>query len=340
VFTKPGSGLWYFGLGDRGNEWWDDPQILACIGDLAKIARERLLGKDRDASEIAVIGSYRSAFYQAFNNLPKECITRQLCENLHRIGAPFDLYLDTDLSNPHFPFDKYRLYIFLNTFYWNDKERALIRERVCAKDRTVVWVWAPGFVSDGGLSVESVKDLTGITLAQAPWMDGVRCVITNYSSPMTRGLPTNLRFGPDRTERILDPLLWAPDPQAEVLGELLTTTSKGGVATFRRPGLCTRKFKGWTSVWSGVPNLPSCLLRSIAREAGVHIYDDADDQVFASERLLAVHARYAGERAISLPKSASVYDPFQKKYVAQDAKEFRVSIPAGGTGLWTIEDIP
>jgi hypothetical protein len=79
------------------------------------------------------------------------------------------------------------------------------------------------------------------------------------------------------------------------------------------------------------------LLRNIARGAGVHIYDDADDQVFASERLLAVHVRYAGERVIRLPQASNVYDPFRKRYVAQKAKEFRVFVPAGGTELWVTE---
>lgn len=338
VFTRPGSGAWYFGLSDRGNEWWDDPAILHSLETLSDVAHRRLLGKDQSVSQIAVIGSFRSACYQAFNNLPKELITRQLCENLHRLGAPFDLYLDTDLDCPQFPFDRYKLYIFLNTFYLESRERARIKEKICAGNRSVLWIWAPGLVDENSLSLEATNSLTGIRLRMEDVaLDSVRCVLTNYTSQLTQGLPTNVRFGPDRTERILAPLLSVNDPDAEILGELLATTAKGNVYTFRRPGLCFKRNAYFTSIWSGVLNVPSCLLRSIARAAGVHIYDDGDDQVLVSDRLLAVHGRYAGERVIQLPRPRDVYDPFRKEYLGKNVTNLKVAISAGGTALWVLE---
>jgi hypothetical protein len=337
VFSRPGSGMWYFGLSDRGNEWFDDPGILGCIKTLARVAREDLLGKDHGCSQVAVIGSHRSACYQAFNNLSKEFVTRQLCENLHRLGAPFDLYLDTDLTHPRFPLNQYKLFIFLNTFYFNQQERSFICDKICADGRTVVWIWAPGMVDDEHAAVESVSKLTGIRLkAAGVSLDSARCIVTNYTSPWTQGLPTSVRFGPDRTERAVNPLLFADDPQAEVLGDLVATTFAGKVYTFRQPGLCAKRLANSTAIWSAVPNLPSCLLRGIARSAGVHIYDDGDDQVMASQRLLAVHGRYAGERTIRLPEACGVYDPFEEKEISRGAKEFRVQLPAGGTGLWIL----
>ena len=214
----------------------------------------------------------------------------------------------------------------------------MIKEKICTGKRSVVCMWAPGFVSDEGLSLETVQDLTGIRLRKediAP--DGVRCVLTDYTSPLTKGLPTSLRFGADRVERTLSPLLSADDPQAEILGDLLATTAKDKVYTFRRPGLCAKQTGGFTSIWSGVPNLPSCLLRNIARAAGVHVYDDGDDQVLASDRLLGIHARYAGERTIRLPRPSDVFDPFAKKYLGKGVTELKVALPAGGTALWVLE---
>ena len=158
------------------------------------------------------------------------------------------------------------------TDYFNQQERSFIRDKICAHGRTVVWIWAPGLVDDDHAAVESVSQLTGIRLNSAGVApDGARCIVTNYTSPWTQGLPTNLRFGPDRIERKVDPLLYADD-----------------------------------------------------------------DQVMASQRLLAVHTRYAGERTIRLPRPCDVYDPFQEKNISRGAKEFRIELPAGGTGLWIL----
>jgi len=338
IFSKCGSGCWYFGLSDEGNKWWDNKDIIKCIGSFSKMADDKLVGKDSKVSEIAVIGSFRSAFYQCFNYLPQEFITRQLLENVHRIGAPCDVYLDTDLSNPKFPFEKYKFFIFLNSFYLDGKTRAAIKEKLCSGGRTVLWIYADGIVDDTSVAAGKVEDLIGIKLGEEDaTVDGVRCVVTDYKHELTKRLPKNLRFGPDGGTRMLCPVLWCADPDAEVLGELLATPSKNQVFTFRKPGLCVKKQKGWTSVWSPVPNVPSSLLRSIAQKAGVHIYDDMDDQVFASRRLLGVHARYDGPRTIRLPGRCDVYDPFKEAYVAKSVSEFTVDLKQGGTGLWLLE---
>lgn len=338
IFSKCGSGCWYFGLSDTGNKWWDDKDIIKCTGTFAKIVNDKLMGKDSKVSEIAVIGSYRSVFYQSFNQLSKEFITRQLEENVHRIGAPCDIYLDTDLSNPKFPFDKYKFFIFLNSFYLNDNDRQIIKDKICTGGKTVLWIYADGIANDKSLSVSNVEELIGIKLGMENLpVDGMRCAINNYSNDITKLLPKNLRFGPDSEFRMLQPVLWCADPQAEVVGELLATPSRNHTYTFRKPGFCIKKQDKWTSVWSPVPNVPSSILRGIAQNAGVHIYDDMDDQVLASKHLLGVHARYAGQRTIKLPGKCNVYDPFTKEYVAKSVSEFTVDLKQGGTGLWLLE---
>ena len=338
IFSKCGSGFWYFGLSDTGNKWWDDREIIKCAGTLNQIANEKLVGQDKDVSEIAVIGSYRSVFYQCFNNLSKEFITRQLLENVHRIGAPFDIYLDTDLSNPKFPFEKYKFYVFLNSFYLDDNDRQIIKNKICTGGKTVLWIYANGIVDDKSLSVSKVEDLIGIKLGMANIpIESMRCVVNNYNHPVTRLLPKNLRFGPDNEMRSLAPVLWCDDPRTEVLGELLATPCGNGIYTFRKPGICVRKQADWTSVWSPVPNVPSSLLRGIAQNAGVHIYDDADDQVLASKILLAIHVRYSGPRTIKLPRKCNVYDPFSKEYIIKSASEFTIDLKQGDTGLWLLE---
>jgi hypothetical protein len=334
VFSKPGSGLYYVGMGSDGNKWFDDPSILDTVSRFVDIA-EKTKARDRNASQIAVIISFRSFFYQKFNNMSRDFILRQTYENLTRLGAPYDVYLDSDITSKNFPFDRYKMYVFLNSFYLPAQERSIIKEKICRNNNTVVWVYASGFASDNELSLEALSDITGIKMGmyKGP-LSRVQCEITEYSHPLTASLPTNLRYG---SEGPMEPVFWCDDPQATVLGKLLSTTDEGKVYTFRKPGLSVKKLNGWISVWSGTPNIPSGLLRNIAAQAGVHIYDAGDDQVFASEKLLAVHTKYAGERVIKLPRKCNVFDPFKGKYIAKDTRQFTVNIPAAATEIWIME---
>ncbi|MGE4358200.1 MAG: hypothetical protein AB7E08_06620, partial [Candidatus Omnitrophota bacterium] len=337
IFSKPGSGISWFSLGNKGL-WFDHPEILKTFSVFSEIANN-LIGKDKKNSEIAVIVSNKSLYYQSLNQFHRPLIFAQTAEGLCKMGAPFDVYEDIDLTEPNFPFDNYKLYIFLNTFHFSEKEREVIKGKIRNKSNTVIWVGCPGFVSDKGLSVENISEVTGMKIdyIDPKFAFGTDLTITDYSHPITKGLPTNTRYGTEHfsRENILVPIFWCKDREVEILGELVATPPT--IATFRKPGLCVKKFPNWTSIWSGAPNLPSSLLRNIARYAGCHIYDEGDDQIFASEKVLAIHTRYAGERTIKLPKKCDVYDPFQKKYIAKGVKEFKVSIPAATTELWILE---
>jgi hypothetical protein len=333
VLANPGSGLYYFGLGKDGYKWFDSPAILNTVGSFKEIADTMVTG-NRSTSGIAVIVSYRSFLYQKINDLSRDLLVRQMY-NLSMIGAPFDAYLDSDLSDKEFPFDKYKMYIFLNSFYLPDAERRLISEKVCGNGNTVVWIYASGYVDDENAQVGNISSLTGINVDKYEGkMTHPSCVVNNYIHEMTRGLPTNMRFV---CERPIEPVFWVNDPDAQVLGEIINTTNEGGIYTFRKPGLCVKRFKDWTSVWSGVPNLPSCLLRNMAKTAGVHIYSEGDDQVFASQKVFSIHARYDGIRKISFPGKITVYDPFRKEHVMRNADKIERFMKKGDTLLWVLK---
>ncbi|MEA3400796.1 MAG: hypothetical protein U9R79_06055 [Armatimonadota bacterium] len=333
-FTKPGTGLWWYCLGSKGG-WYDHPRLLETVTALKQVA-ERTMRLDRRRAEIAVIVSNRSLWYQKFNALQQDLIARQTIQGLARIGAPYDVYLDTDLQHPRFPFDRYRLFIFLNTFHLTDEQRRVIAERVQTQDRTLLCLYATGFVGDESLSVEGVREITGmeIALAEVSLMKGAEVVLTDLDHPITADLPGATRFG---TCHEIGPIMWCDDPRARVLGDLVATDESGGVFTLaKRGGLAVKRAEDWTCVWSAVPGLPPALLRGIAARAGVHIYDTSNDVVFASERLLGVHALQGGPQLIRLPRRRRVIDAMTGAVIADAAREFSADLPARGTGLWEL----
>ncbi|MCB5251947.1 MAG: beta-galactosidase [bacterium] len=334
IFTKPGSGLYYFGLTDEGNKWFDNAAILDAVKEFKEIAKAQS-SKDKNISSIAVIVSNRSFLYQKINDLSRDFLLNQMYHNLTVVGAPFDVYLDTDLNDKRFPFDKYKIYIFLNNFYLPDGERALIKKKICTNNNTVVWIYASGYIDDENAQVRNISDLTGINISKYEGrLSRLKCVITNYMDKITEGMPTNIRFG---SEQPLEPVFWVDDPTVKVLGELTSTTNEDGIYTFRKPGLAIKRFANWISIWSGAPNLPSSLLRNIAQSAGVHIYSDSDDQVFASQRIFSLHARYDGMRTIKFPQKTSLYDPFAKRYIARNIDVMKMFVKKGETLLWVLE---
>ena len=89
-------------------------------------------------------------------------------------------------------------------------------------------------------------------------------------------------------------------------------------------------------VADGTP-LDADLLRCRAREAGVHIYSAAGEQVLAEASLLAIHAGAAGDRTIHLPRACTVREAFSGKVIATKAGAFSATLARGDTAVWRLE---
>jgi hypothetical protein len=88
-----------------------------------------------------------------------------------------------------------------------------------------------------------------------------------------------------------------------------------------------------------VPYLTPELMRRIARYAGVHIYRDSNDILFADRHFVAVHtgAKPATD-TLRLPAKTPVYDVFARKVVAPTAESIRLDVPAYSTALYYLGD--
>lgn len=327
--TKPGSGYYYFGLGNDGNKGFEEDTVKI-FGKLNGLGKELLLSNE-NKSEVAVIVSFESFMYQKFNNLGRDAILRQTCHNMTRLGAPFDVFLDSDLLKPDFPYGKYKMYLFLNSYYMPQEMRKTVKNKICRNNTTVVWIYAAGLINENSLSPSNISELTGFDEIEMLNIPLIRtgCVITDYTRPPTEGLARNIRYG---AESGLHPVFWSNDKNCRVLGELTSTTEQNGVFTFRKPGLFHKKFPDWTSVWSVAPNMPSSLLRNLAKEAGVHIYSD-DDQVFASKQLIGLNALYTGKHILRLPGKCNVYDAWENKCLGEGVDRVSFDLKLGENKL-------
>jgi hypothetical protein len=174
-----------------------------------------------------------------------------------------------------------------------------------------------------------MTELTGIKYAigERPWATMMH--LTNYTHPITKGLPQDLSWG---TNSKLAPIFYVDDPAATVLGQVVY--SQGTC----RPGMAVRAFPEWTSIYVAAPNLPAALLRNIARFAGAHIYSNEGDVIYATGELLGVHTVSGGRRRFQLPRVAGeVVDLFADRIVARHKAVFEVELPPASTALYLLK---
>ncbi len=327
----------FAGVVSRGQGiWWatwkvdtvKEPAFLPLLKSFQKLGTFALSLDREPASEAAVFIDDESFFYQSVkNSLDVPLIFQQRLWGLPRLGAPFDVYLLQDLLEGKLP--PYKLCIFLNVFRLDQKRRAALKKEIRRNQRTALWIYAPGLISDQ-ISLENMTDLTGFRfgMGEQPW--GPLVHITDFGHPITQALSQDLFWG---TNSKLAPLFHVDDREARILGQVVY--SQGNC----KPGFAVKAFPEWTSVYSAAPNLPASVLRGVARFAGVHIYSDAGDVLHASRQLLGVHTAGGGKRTFVLPRRAEVvHDLFENKTVAQNASEFEVTLPPASTSLFYTGD--
>ena len=76
------------------------------------------------------------------------------------------------------------------------------------------------------------------------------------------------------------------------------------------------------------------LLRNIARYAGCHIYNEANDVIYANRHFICLHSAQGGSRTINLPKQMNVWDVFAEKQIASSVASFQTDILPGSTVLY------
>lgn len=332
ALTK-GGGEWWL---DFGNRWFAHPPLLKLYDQFARTLATATPADRTSAAQIVVLLDDQTYLRLLRNPAFSEpLVYRQLLEECSRLGAPFDIAMLSDLDR----LPPYRLYIFPDAFCVSPEERQMLADVLHRDQRTALWVYAPGFWIEQGLSTDAASELTGIRLRQAEVSALPDLRLTAFATPWTEELSPALRqVAPAR----LDPVLYVDDPAATELGRMVLRyprNSRGWDAPVqpREVGLAARQFADWTSVYCAVPCVPAELLRGIARAAGVHLYTDGGDTVYASGGFLAIHTGFAGPRSLHLPQDVrELRDVFDNTSLPVANGETRVTLNAGQTRLWRL----
>jgi hypothetical protein len=144
-----------------------------------------------------------------------------------------------------------------------------------------------------------MQELTGFRLVRA-FPDKA------WATPTDQGRRLGLQssFGVDAP---VTPLFAADDATP---AEILATYPDGTAAVALR-----KTPDGW-SLFVGAPGLTSDLLRIAARKAGVHLYTQADCNVYANGPIVALHAAQDGPITLDTGRKGAIHDALTDEFVA------------------------
>lgn len=340
-------GSWFadmsVGTGRAGIAWTGYREIAEELGAMTRLYREAQEQGYESAAEIAVIVSpgsmkYLDVMYGA--TLMNSLIAQTYYEQIFDIGAPFDIYMQSDLSAPDFPRGRYKLYCMMNSFNVPAADREAIDAiRRTRPGTTWLWFYLPGYVdAEKGNRVENIEALTGIKVRKvagkavpaARFRQGGHRLLEGAVAGTAFQMPLMPEISVKMHPNELAPQLRIDDPAAEVLAEF---PDGGGAVAVKDCG-------SWRSVYTAVPYLNKAFLRNLLRYAGVHVYTDAEVVFDANRRFIVLNNGNQTDRQVplALPRPAlRVTDALTGEVLGQSVRELVVPLPKTTTRILRLE---
>jgi hypothetical protein len=318
-------------IANASPSWWydwssfDSPEIMKLVGKLNAIAERSIHTDRRSVAEIAAVVDEKSLHYLELGwSLYRPLIQEQRAP-MGRIGAPVDWILMDDLEEA----PAYKMYVFLDAFHVTEAQKKSIQRLYSRGAKALVWVYAPG-IAGAALDGKDSYDVTGMKLKLLFDKSGLHVEIGAPGAKALPGVMEGWRYGTDgfmsnSTSNRIGPIMVGDDPSATTLGMLYG---------FNEAGLISKVVNGAQAYFSSAPLLPDWLLRSMARKAGVHIYDSQDDALYVNKSFLGIHTPKAGKRVIRFPAPVSVFDVYADKTIASKVTEVTLDLPARYSGLY------
>lgn len=278
-------GTWWMDLGATG--WFDDPELWKVMTQLRSMDDVMLRREQPFNPDVAAIVDEKSILHVAFGG---DVVTRPLIYEvrrpLGRMGTAYGQYLLEDVLAGHV---SAKMLVFLATWRLSKAEREQLRRATAGKLK--VWCYAPGFLTYDEESTSAMKELTGFELREVP-------ETVAWAEPTEKGRQLGLTEGFGVRQKIR-PLLAVKDAQPE---EVLATYPDGS------PSVVLRKLSDGPSLFVGVPNLTSELLRVAAKQAGVHLVTDTDANVYQNGPFIVIHAAKDGTLTIHTGNTGAVWN--------------------------------
>lgn len=322
-----------------GKNWYDSPEILHLFKQQQKIANEAFKYDRSSVSDIAVIMDEKSSTSSSY--LYSSIIQYWKFAELARSGMSIDFYYYDDLKNKEMP--DYKFYIFANVYSINVKEREMINAKVKKNLNTVLWLYANGVINpdmENKFSVANIENLTDIKIKYDENYIEPEFTLLAKNNPLLKTAHLNVQNGGQNREILNNeanhkttikltqmPNFYPDDNYAEILARFETN---------KHSALAVKKFTDWTSIYCAAIVISSDLLRSIARDAGCHIYCESDDFIFINKSFVTIHASSSGTKTLYFPNNVRLKEVYEGLEYCESSKKLIIHMEKGETKTFHI----
>jgi hypothetical protein len=290
-----GSGGWLCDIGAvKGDPWYSEDVLKASIKRMIALGQHRKEMRLGSVSEIAACYDTKSFFvtrhwkaeekYEkggTFMDFFSYWFLDAQARSIHRMGAPVDFLYRFDLGMQDIR--QYKMLFMVNNFYLTKDEIISMRHMLKDSGVTVIWCYAPGYVSPDGLDVRQMEMLTGFRFG----------IIDKPGPMMIHSTSDEMRYLNFGSGSIRYPRFFVKDVGASVLGRWVDVNA----AAF-----AVKDVDGWRSVYAGTAPLPVEILRRLADSAGTRLWSSKADVVRAREDSAMITATSSGSRRLRLHK--------------------------------------
>ena len=275
--------IWWF---DFFGGYFASPTYEAELKKHVDIYKRLSILPYRQVAEIAVFADPMAALLlKEQANVNNNYVTNNT-NSLHHCGADFEIFELDDLEkiDP----DRYKLFVFMNTFVMPKRTLEFIRNKLAGKLKC--FIHAPNYASGRKLDVQGISRVTGMEItpfaadgSMKASFDGVEFGFTNAVSPMFE----------------------VTDPEAKTICRF-----SNGKAAVARKG---------DSVYSAVGNIPWQLWRELAGQAGIHLYTDKGDGHYATTNFVAFQTTRTEDCELKMPFACLMEELFDGRIYKTDS---------------------
>lgn len=317
-----GGGLWFY---DMCGGYFKDPVIMSDIAKLRRGAEKLLANPDPfTPSEMVLVADEENFYYTTeqlnIHNGPNYRTVRKTQRALMRAGLKYDFYYLEDMISGKRR--DYKLYVFMNVFHLSARKKAYI-ESLKRDGKTLVFLYAPGYLSDNGVSVEGISRITGIktALSQVRLKNSTFC-----ESPLSAGLSG---YAAGIGNNMGGESFCIKDAKAVPLMHYANGEVSGAY----------RDFGTYKVVYLAPPSpFTPEFLQQLARYAGVHVYNLVPGDMFVQRRsdLAVLHGVEGKLNLLDYPGECELTDLITGEKIGKKDGKFAVKLVPGETKLISI----
>ncbi len=288
-------GMWFL---DFGRDFYDTSEFAELFEKISAARKLPVTGKS--TAKVAIVGDYNNLLYMCIKRwdaLPYLTVSR-LIDSISHSGAAWDIISIDDLKIA----DDYDVYFFPNAFYLDTEERRIIENLKSKGNKTFVWSFAPGWLSENGDDLSGIRDISSfqVKIVDKTIQERTILLLDNNEIIKHKLLKTGPLFSIENA-----------DAKIGMSDEVLT--------------IACRKDQGNTHYLSTTGLFPRAVVRQILEDAQIHIYcDNQNDVIYANNDFVTHHTANGGETIIKLPetKKVKMILPYEKDFGETDIIKF------------------